>query len=77
MCLKRARGAMAWITRLTTDQKIPGSNPGELVAFSSTGVQENKLNEKYVRILASSCFSLCMCTANQIVVDLREEESFS
>ncbi len=22
-----------WITRLTTDQKIPGSNPGELVAF--------------------------------------------
>ena len=22
-----------WITRLTTDQKIPGSNPGELVFF--------------------------------------------
>ena len=22
-----------WITRLTTDQKIPGSNPGELGAF--------------------------------------------
>ena len=21
---------MQWITRLTTDQKIPGSNPGEL-----------------------------------------------
>ena len=66
-----------WITRLTTDQKIPGSNPGELVAFFSTGVQANKLNVKYVRILASSCFSLCMCTANKIVVDLREEESFS
>ena len=24
-----------WITRLTTDQKIPGSNPGELVVFFS------------------------------------------
>ncbi len=23
-----------WITRLTTDQKIPGSNPGELVVLS-------------------------------------------
>ena len=22
-----------WITRLTTDQKIPGSNPGKLVKF--------------------------------------------
>ena len=22
-----------WITRLTTDQKIPGSNPGRIVAF--------------------------------------------
>lgn len=22
-----------WITRLTTDQKIPGSNPGKLVIF--------------------------------------------
>ena len=22
-----------WITRLTTDQKIPGSNPGELEVF--------------------------------------------
>ena len=22
-----------WITRLTTDQKIPGSNPGELAHF--------------------------------------------
>ena len=22
-----------WITRLTTDQKIPGSNPGELEIF--------------------------------------------
>ena len=24
-----------WITRLTTDQKIPGSNPGELDYLSS------------------------------------------
>ena len=24
-----------WITRLTTDQKIPGSNPGRFGSFSS------------------------------------------
>ena len=26
-----------WITRLTTDQKIPGSNPGKIVAFAWHG----------------------------------------
>ena len=37
-----------WITRLTTDQKIPGSNPGTLVLLLTTdceesAVQQNKL----------------------------------
>ena len=41
-----------WITRLTTDQKIPGSNPGRFGAFAImctftvciAGMQSNKMN---------------------------------
>ena len=49
-----------WITRLTTDQKIPGSNPGRFGAFAImckftvyiAGMQSNKMNAY------TSCISL-------------------
>ena len=36
-----------WITRLTTDQKIPGSNPGRFVTFQVT--QERPIPKKIQR----------------------------
>ena len=36
-----------WITRLTTDQKIPGSNPGKLILQSRVGDFINALIVKY------------------------------
>ena len=34
-----------WITRLTTDQKIPGSNPGKVVFFAKTPWLQSKVKK--------------------------------
>ena len=40
-----------WITRLTTDQKIPGSNPGRFDAFVETKLTKNLIiNHKGFRM---------------------------
>ena len=38
-----------WITRLTTDQKIPGSNPGKVGFFSSLASFHSFPSEKEVK----------------------------
>ena len=45
-----------WITRLTTDQKIPGSNPGKLDAFFFFLFSTRTL------YLVSAIESRCVCT---------------
>ena len=51
-----------WMTRLTTDQKIPGSNPGKLVLFlfSLTDLLFTKLFQSW--ILELHCFSMYIVT---------------
>ena len=34
-----------WITRLTTDQKIPGSNPGKVVFFAKPPWLQSKVKK--------------------------------
>ena len=49
-----------WITRLTTDQKIPGSNPGKLELFSSFLMY--KLPVSGVLIVAVALDTTCLCS---------------
>ena len=48
-----------WITRLTTDQKIPGSNPGRFDAFQLGWTSNLALNIRFERNIdfrAVGCF---------------------
>lgn len=63
------RGPVAqWITRLTTDQKIPGSNPGRVgnifFAFSSA------IPSSHQHVHASPIFARAMQSANQLASTL-------
>lgn len=57
-----------WITRLTTDQKIPGSNPGRLeesILFWKEHIHEFGLFVKMVYWGSESNFSIAAVTAEQ------------
>ena len=56
-CAAHVIGLVAqWITRLTTDQKIPGSNPGKLVKFLF-----NEVVSKYRQLLECLFIYLYVC----------------
>ena len=47
-----------WITRLTTDQKIPGSNPGRFVTFQVT--QERPIPQKKFNVTGNLALTVNM-----------------
>ena len=49
-----------WITRLTTDQKIPGSNPGRVVLFVFLITVRSSDSNSEVCIFKSMYLMLCI-----------------
>ena len=55
-----------WITRLTTDQKIPGSNPGKVVFFAKPPWLQSKVKKMASVGIEPATLALLAPRSNQL-----------